>query len=243
MRSQLALLAVLAGRTAGLAPSVASCVDVLTRAAATTASRPGAQEVTVALAELSNAGEHPESWADALARGEPWRPVFSAKPGALMAVRREDGTWRGRDVLSVSNAPLGRYLTVPGGQSFRWTVPGAPRRLNTVPGGPCLDDGDFDNTVRLFRGALKLRFSGSFSMSGRRMTLALETLSVRLLWFARLPKIDIREGRGVRGLFQRLRAERTADGFKKRPNVYNWCFADENICIAQGSSGVALWGR
>ena len=51
-----------------------------------------------------------------------------------------------------------------------------------------------------------------------------------------------REGRGVRGLIERIRGRRS-DG-SKRPNVYSWCYADDEICVARGSSGsTAVWVR
>ena len=36
--------------------------------------------------------------------------------------------------------------------------------------------------------------------------------------------------------------KKKAGAFEKRPNVYAWCYADDAICVAQGSSGnVAVW--
>ena len=52
--------------------------------------------------------------------------------------------------------------------------------------------------------------------------------------------LDIREGRGIRGLIERVRGPSAAG--KKRPNVYRWCYADDRVCVAQGTSGsVAVW--
>ena len=218
---------------ASLAPNLVPCVDLLTRAATTTRSspsRPDAREVTAALAELSNAGAHPDSWAAALESDDrsSWRPVFSAKPEALKAAAKAA---RVGGATASRAASAGKYLSVPGGQTFRWAA----------------DGGEFANTVRVFGGALELSFAGSFSMVGRRMTLVFQRLRVRLFWLLKLPRLDIREGSGIRGILERVRGgAKTAKGggFKKRPSVYAWCYADERICIAQGSSGsVALWSR
>ena len=216
---------------ASLAPNLLPCVDLLTRAAATarsSPSRPDAREVTAALAELSNAGAHPESWAAALESDDRscWSPVFSAKPEALKTAMKAARAGGGADA---SNAASGKYLSVPGGQTFRWAA----------------DGGEFSNKVRVFGGALELSFAGSFSMVGRRMTLIFQRLRVRLFWLLKLPQLDIREGSGIRSILERIRGgAKTATGFRKRPSVYAWCYADERICIAQGSSGsVALWSR
>ena len=115
---------------------------------------------------------------------------------------------------------------------------------------------------KLLRGALKLSFSGSYALTGRRMTLTFEKLRVRLFWFLTIP-LDIREdrvasfgaprgystnageGRGVRGLVERFRGGRkNTKTFEKRPNVYAWCYADEGVCVAQGTSGnIAVWAN
>ena len=56
---------------------------------------------------------------------------------------------------------------------------------------------------------------------------------------------DIREGRGLRGIIERVLrggARGSKTGFKKRPNSYSWCYADSDVCVAQGTSGsVAMW--
>ena len=57
---------------------------------------------------------------------------------------------------------------------------------------------------------------------------------------------DLREGRSLRDIVERWVRPRGAESarkpFKKRPNVYSWCYADADICVAQGSSGsVAVW--
>ena len=42
-------------------------------------------------------------------------------------------------------------------------------------------------------------------------------------------------------LTQPFKYTRRKDG-SKRPNVYSWCYADDGICVARGSSGsVAVW--
>ena len=60
-----------------------------------------------------------------------------------------------------------------------------------------------------------------------------------------LPSIDVREGKGIRALVERVRGGRKGGkGFQKRPNVYSWCYADDEICVARGSSGLtAVWVR
>ena len=172
--------------------------------------RPSPREMTVALAELSNAGVHPDDWVATLEQGSPWRATFSATPAALKAARTD-----------AEDAAPGAYLAADAAQSFS---PGA-----------------FVNSVKLFGGAVRFAFGGTFEMTGRRMTLSIKTLRLRLLWVLTLP-FDVREGRGVRGLIERVRGRRT-DG-SKRPNVYSWCYADGDVCVARGSSGsTAVWVR
>ena len=130
---------------------------------------------------------------------------------------------RWRPVFSVkSGADEGRLLSVRAEQTFR-------------------SDGSFSNAVGLFRGALKFIFKGRYTLTGSATTLVIERLRVRVLGVP-LPSIDVREGRGGRGLIERVRGRRK-DG-SKRPNVYSWCYADDEICVARGSSGsTAVWVR
>ena len=131
----------------------------------------------------------------------------------------QDKRWR--PVFSLKpDADEGRLLSVRAEQQFR-------------------SDGSFSNAVGLFRGALKFIFKGTYALTGSATTLAIERLRLRILGVP-LPSIDVREGRGVRGLIERFRGRRK-DG-SKRPNVYSWCYADDEICVARGSSGsVAVW--
>ena len=130
---------------------------------------------------------------------------------------------RWRPVFSVKpDADEGRFLTVRAEQEFR-------------------RDGSFSNAVGLFRGALKFKFQGTFALKGSATTLVIERLRLRILGVP-LPSIDVREGRGIRGLIERVRGRRK-DG-SKRPNVYSWCYADDEIYVARGSSGsTAVWVR
>ena len=130
---------------------------------------------------------------------------------------------RWRPVFSLkSGADEGRFLKVRAEQQFR-------------------RDGSFSNAVGLFRGALKFIFKGTYTLTGSATTLTIERLRLRVLGVP-LPSIDVREGRGVRGLIERVRGRRT-DG-SKRPNVYSWCYADDEICVARGTSGsTAVWVR
>ena len=130
---------------------------------------------------------------------------------------------RWRPVFSVKpDAGEGRFLTVRAEQQFK-------------------RDGSFSNAIELFRGALKFSFQGTYAWKGSATTLAIERLRLRVLGVP-LPSIDVREGRGVRGLIERVRGRRS-DG-SKRPNVYSWCYADGEICVARGSSGsTAVWVR
>ena len=132
-----------------------------------------------------------------------------------------DTCWR--PVFSVkSGADEGRFLTVRAEQQFK-------------------RDGSFSNAVGLFRGALKFKFQGTFALKGSATTLVIERLRLRILGVP-LPSIDVREGRGIRGLIERVRGRRK-DG-SKRPNVYSWCYADGDVCVARGSSGsTAVWVR
>ena len=146
---------------------------------------------------------------------------------AIVNTRQDD--WaplydkRWRPVFSLKpDAEEGRFLTVRAEQEFK-------------------RDGSFSNAVGLFRGALKFKFQGTFALKGSATTLVIERLRLRILGVP-LPSIDVREGRGIRGLIERVRGRRK-DG-SKRPNVYSWCYADDEICVARGSSGsTAVWVR
>jgi hypothetical protein len=126
---------------------------------------------------------------------------------------------RWRPVFSLKpDADEGRFLTVKAEQQFR-------------------RDGSFTNAIRLL--GLKFVFAGTYALKGSATTLVIERLRLRVLGVP-FPAIDVREGRGVRGLIERIRGRRR-DG-SKRPNVYSWCYADDEICVARGSSGsVAVW--
>ena len=128
---------------------------------------------------------------------------------------------RWRPVFSLKpDADEGRFLSVKAEQEFR-------------------RDGSFTNAIRLF--GLKFVFAGTYTLSGSATSLVIERLRLRVLGVP-LPSIDVREGRGVRGLIERVRGRRR-DG-SKRPNVYSWCYADDEICVARGSSGsTAVWVR
>ena len=118
-----------------------------------------------------------------------------------------------------ADAPLGRYLGVSASQSFT-------------------SDGRIENEIRLLWNLVRLAFLGAYVMNGRAMRITFETLRVKIgfLGFS----LDIREGRGLRGIIERIRGP-SATG-KKRPNVYRWCYADDRVCVAQGTSGsVAVW--
>ena len=193
----------------------------------------GPMALTKALADVQNAGIHPDSWVDVLERGSPWLTTLSAKPQALQASRLE-----GYEAALAADPKLvaRRFSKGMGSQSFT---------RNSSPDSD--SDGTIVNSIALLLGAVKFSFSGTFTVSGRQMSLFFDTLTVRFLWFLKL-KLDVREGRGIRNVIERVarggRKSRNADSkkFKKRPNVYSWCFADDTICIAQGTSGsCALW--
>ena len=155
-------------------------------------------------------------------------PTAAEATAALREIvnTRQDG-WaplldtRWRPVFSLKpDADEGRFLTVRAEQQFK-------------------QDGSFSNAVGLLRDALKFNFKGTYTLKGSATTLVIERLRLRVLGMP-LPSIDVREGRGVRGLIERVRG-RCKDG-SKRPNVYSWCYADDEICVARGSSGsVAVW--
>jgi len=130
---------------------------------------------------------------------------------------------RWRPVFSLKpDADEGRFLTVRAEQQFK-------------------RDGSFSNAVGLFRGALKFNFAGNYVLEGSATTLVIERLRLKILG-VQFPAIDVREGRGIRGLIERVRGRRK-DG-SKRPNVYSWCYADGDVCVARGSSGsTAVWVR
>ena len=126
---------------------------------------------------------------------------------------------RWRPVFSLKpDADEGRFLSVKAEQEFR-------------------RDGSFTNAIRLL--GIKFSFQGTYAWKGSATTLVIERLRLRVLGLP-LPSIDVREGRGVRGLIERVRGRRK-DG-SKRPNVYSWCYADDKVCVARGSSGsIAVW--
>ena len=128
---------------------------------------------------------------------------------------------RWRPVFSLKpDADEGRFLTVKAEQEFK-------------------RDGSFTNAIRLL--GLKFSFQGNYVWKGSTTTLVIERLRLRILGVP-FPAIDVREGRGVRGLIERVRGRRK-DG-SKRPNVYSWCYADDDMCVARGSSGsTAVWVR
>ena len=129
---------------------------------------------------------------------------------------------RWRPVFSLKpDADEGRFLTVKAEQEFR-------------------RDGSFTNAIRLL--GINFSFQGNYVWKGSATTLAIERLRLRVLGVP-LPSIDVREGKGIRALVERVRGGRKGgEGFQKRPNVYSWCYADDEICVARGSSGsVAVW--
>ena len=128
---------------------------------------------------------------------------------------------RWRPVFSVKpDADEGRFLTVKAEQCFK-------------------RDGSFTNAIRLL--GIKFIFGGDYAWKGSVTTLTIERLRLKILGVP-LPSIDVREGRGIRGLIERVRGRRK-DG-SKRPNVYSWCYADGDVCVARGSSGsTAVWVR
>ena len=151
------------------------------------------------------------------ARPESWETALSAcswKPVFQCEAGRAKGVG-----AEDADAPLGRYLGVSASQSFT-------------------SDGRIENEVRLLWGLVRLAFLGAYVMNGRAMRITFETLRVKIgfLGFS----LDIREGRGLRGLIERVRGPSAAG--TKRPNVYRWCYADDRVCVAQGTSGsVAVW--
>ncbi len=128
---------------------------------------------------------------------------------------------RWRPVFSLKpDAEEGRFLTVRAEQEFR-------------------NDGSFTNAIRLL--GIKFIFGGTYAWKGSATTLVIERLRLKILGVP-LPSIDVREGKGIRALVERVRGRRK-DG-SKRPNVYSWCYADDEICVARGSSGsTAVWVR
>ena len=121
------------------------------------------------------------------------------------------------------DADEGRFLSVKAEQEFK-------------------RDGSFTNAIRLL--GLKFSFQGTYAWKGSATTLVIERLRLRILGVP-LPSIDVREGKGIRALVERIRGGRKGGkGFQKRPNVYNWCYADGEICVARGTSGsTAVWVR
>ena len=212
---------------------IAVHLDVLRQCSASASSaRPEVAAATLALARVANAGARPPAgWAPALC-GKGWRPVFSASPEALKAAAAKE--LDGADAPLAQTHVTGRFLSFDAEQRF------------TADEEAAADDnkGTVENTVRLLWGAVRLSFCGGYEMSGRRMSIIFEALRVRLLFGLLRFTLSIREGKRLRGFIERrLRGMRSSGAAKrKRPNVYRWCYADEGLCVAQGSSGsVAVW--
>ena len=152
--------------------------------------------------------------------GVSWKPIFSAKPAALKAAAA-DARGTPRPPACV-DAPPGRFLNVDARQTFS-------------------ADGRTENSLRFLWGAVRLSFCGLYEMSGRRMSITFEALRIRLLFGLLRLSLDLREGTRLRAFVER-RLRGTTSQQKKRPNIFNWCYADAGLCVAQGSSGsVAVW--
>lgn len=208
--------------------SIDGPVDVLRRCGANCDDRPTPEQATEALALVANAGVRPPAWLPVLSAGS-WRPIFSATPDALKAAAAD-----GRAVPrppGVANARPGR-MYFP--SSVVWA--GCTQTQSFTA------DGQLENTLRLWRGVLSFSFCGAFDLTGRRMSIRFETLRVALLFGWIRLNLDIREGRGLRAFIERWLRPRGTNQKKKRPNTYAWCYADESLCVAAGSSGsVAVW--
>ncbi|CAB9524960.1 expressed unknown protein [Seminavis robusta] len=183
---------------------------------------PSLLELTKALVELCRSTNPETNWSQKLG-AKSWTPVFSASPEVLQNTHNDTA--------------VGRFLP---------------------PGISCLsfssstnETGTICNQINPFFGgrrAATFRVEGTYTLNDRTMTLEFEQLTIRLLGgIITLPSLDIREGRGIRSLLERLvrGGKKTAEKkktFEKRPNTYFWFYADEHICVAQGSSGsVAVW--
>ena len=214
---QAAPLRALSPRASAAASAIDDQLEILRQC--TSSARPALPQATQALAIASNAGVHPENWTAALS-GKQWKPVFSAKPGALKAAAAD-----ARGIPrppAVAAASPGRFLNVDAQQTFS-------------------ADGGMENSLRFLWGAVRFSFCGLYEMSGRRMTITFETLRIRLLFGLLQLSLDLRDGSRLRNFVER-RVRGTTSEKKARPNVFNWCYADDGLCIAQGSSGsVAVW--
>jgi hypothetical protein len=161
-------------------------------------------------------------WSEILASGSPWKACFSASQDALKAAKNEE--------LDSDDAPCGRFLPQDFGcQTF------VPKDVDT---------GTFTNEISPLNGVVRFTFCGSYTLKGRVMTLDFEELRTELLWALPLPTLDIQEGQGARQWIEKLvrGGKKNTRKYKKRPNIYSWFYADDRVCVAQGSSGsVALW--
>ena len=127
--------------------------------------------------------------------------------------------------LSADAGPCGRFL--PDGF-------GCPTFSPTSK-----EDGTFSNEIAPLSGIAQFCLTGSYTLRGRIMTLEFEELQVKILWTFTLPILDIREGQGVRQWREKLvrGGKKNTKTFEKRPNICSWLNVDENMCVAQGSSG------
>jgi hypothetical protein len=200
--------------------SCCTALSTLQQAVKPAAGRPDPSQVTRALSELQTSNKRneppPDGWLPTLT-AQAWQPIFVATVSEL---KEQQG---------------GKYYEGSGGR----------RQIFTMEEGneTC---GQYSSIfANLFFRALRFTVKGSFTMNGRNMSLVFETLEVRLMWFIKLA-IPVKEGSLVRGCLERLRGGKkgTADKFEKRPSVYIWCYADDDVCAAQGTSGsIALWGK
>jgi len=209
---------------ASASASIDTHIEVLRQCAIVPLRHQEACQATQALAHVANAGVHPDDWVAVLSARR-WRPVFSATNNALKAAAA-DARAVPRPPALIDAMP-GRFISIAAEQTFT-------------------ANGRIENSFRLLMGALRVSFFGRYTMSGRRMAIAFETLRIRLLFGLLRLSLDVRDGSRLRTFIDRWMRPRgvhkAGRPYKKRPNVYAWCYADAGLCVAQGSSGsVAVW--
>ncbi|KAL7571214.1 hypothetical protein ACA910_008873 [Epithemia clementina (nom. ined.)] len=132
------------------------------------------------------------------------------------------------------------------------TAAGAPETGTYLPSSFGLQrferDGTFSNRIRNI-----FCLQGTYKwINSHVMELNFEKVEIKLLDGILPPwTISIQPGSVVRNLLERnIRGGKPAlqpprngsSSFQKRPNIYSWCYVDDQVCVARGSSGsTALW--
>mmetsp|Transcript_1038 Transcript_1038/g.4038 ORF Transcript_1038/g.4038 Transcript_1038/m.4038 type:complete len:142 (-) Transcript_1038:1776-2201(-) len=126
-----------------------------------------------------------------------------------------------------------------------------PLTLETQPSAWDAGAKTFENVVAPGPGFIKATLRGPFKMAGKVMDLTFESVAVKV---GPLPaaNLSLTDDSPAKKLLDRLRPKNKAQkedeaagkAPRERPNIFVFTFADDDLCIARGSSGnVAVWRR